>query len=131
MNTTLARLITILITLALLSPVIVHAGSKSHQPLTEDAAFNLLFQTLKRDHVYDKRVSLDCVTLSADETTRIYFEIGLREKHGGKCGGDPDLSPIVDRYRVYKATGKIEWFNVIENNWLPYNPERIGKKTSG
>ena len=131
MNTRLRELITLAITLALLSPVIVYAGSKSHHPLTEDAALNLLLQTLKRDHVYDKRISLDCVTFDTDETTRIYFEIALREKHTAKCGGDPDTTPVVDRYRVYRASGKIEWFNPVENNLQPYNPARIGKKVSG
>ena len=127
MNTGLRRLITITITLALLSPVIAHAGSKSHHPLTEDAALNLLLQTLKKDHVYDKRISLDCVTFGTAETTRIYVEFVLRENHTTKCGGDSDFSPVLDRYRVNRASGKIEWYNVAGDNWQPY-PTPASKK---
>jgi hypothetical protein len=120
------RLIATVIAIALLSPVIVQAGSRSHGPLSEDAALNLLLQTIKRDNVYAKRISLDCVTFATEETTRIYFEIVLRENHNAKCGGgDPDFSPAIDRYRVNRASGKIEWRNAIEDNWQPYNPAKI------
>ena len=119
------RLIAIVIAIPLLSPAIVPAGSKSNHPLTEDAAVNVLLQTLKQDHVYDRRISLDCVTFDIDETTRIYFEITLREKHNAKCGGDPDTSPIIDRYRVSRASGKIEWMNAVEDNWQRYDPAKI------
>jgi hypothetical protein len=119
------RLLEIVIAVALLLPVIVRAGSKSNHPLTEDAAVNLLLQTLKHDHVYDKRISLDCVTFDTDETTRIYFEIALREKHNAKCGGDPDTNPVVDRYRVNRASGKIEWYELSADNWQRYDPAKI------
>lgn len=122
-KTTSRRLIAIAILIAFLLPTFVHAGSRSHGPLSEDAALNLLLQTIKRDHVYDKRISLDCVTFSADETTRIYFEIVLRENHA-KCGGDPDATPILDRYRVNRASGKIESYDAAANSWQPYKSAR-------
>ena len=93
--------------------------------LNEDGALNFLLRTLKRDHVYDKRLSLDCVTFGTEETTNNYFEFVLRENHTAKCGGDPDVSPVVDRYRVYRATGKIEWMEKTEGSWQPYNPAKI------
>ena len=125
MNKISRQLIATVIAVALLSPVIVQARSRSHGPLSEDAALNLLLQTIKRDNVYAKRISLDCVTFAADETTRIYFEIVLRENHNAKCGGDPDTTPIVDRYRVNRASGKIEWLDRVADNWQPYNPAKI------
>ena len=120
------RLLAFVLTIVLFSPLMLPAVSK--QPLTEDAALNLLLQTLTRDHVYAKRISLDCVTFETEETTRIYFEVALREKHNAKCGGDPDLSPVIDHYRVNRASKKIEWFNTVEDNWQDYNPATIGKK---
>ena len=42
----------------LISPIVARAGSRSH-PLSEDAALDLLERTLKRDRVYEKRISLD------------------------------------------------------------------------
>jgi hypothetical protein len=110
---------------ALASPAIVHAGSKSKGPLTEDAALNLLLHTIEHDHVYAKRISLDCVTFDTEETTRIYFQIALREKHDSKCGGDPDLSPVIDRYRVNRASGKIESYDAAADRWHDYSAAKI------
>ncbi|PYK30239.1 MAG: hypothetical protein DME57_07555 [Verrucomicrobia bacterium] len=93
--------------------------------MNEDAALSMLLRNLKHDQVYAKRISLDCVTFDTEEKTNAYFQFALRENHTAKCGGDPDTSPIVDRYRVYRASGKIEWLNAVEDNWQPYNRSRI------
>lgn len=110
-----------LIAIAFLSANVLLARSS----LNEDAALNVLIKTIKHDHIYDKRISLDCVTFDTEETTRIYFQVALREKHDKKCGGDPDTSPVIDRYRVGKASGRIEWYNPTEDNYEPYNPAKI------
>jgi len=111
-------------TIALLSPMIVQAGPASH-PRNEDAALSLLLRTLKHDRVYARRISLDCVTFVTEEKTDAYFQFVLRENHTAPCGGDPETSPVVDRYRIYRASGKIEWLEPVENNWLRYNPAQI------
>src|ERR1700732_1095757 len=110
MNTPSRRLITVIITLVVVSLAAVNAGPKTHS-LTEDAALNLLLRTLKHDQVYAKRISLDCVTFDTEEKTDAYFQFALRENHTTKCGGDPDIAPVIDRYRVYRASGKIDWLN--------------------
>ena len=107
-------LITVLITLAVISLAAANAGSKTRS-LNEDAALNLLLRSLKHDQVYAKRISRDCVTFDTEEKTNAYFQFALRENHTAKCGGDPDTSPIVDRYRVYRASGKIEWLNAVDS----------------
>jgi hypothetical protein len=122
MTKTIAFLVTL--TIAMFSLATAHAGSKAH-PLNEDAALNLLLRTLKHDGVYEKRISLDCVTFGTEETSNAYFGFVLRENHTEKCGGDPDVSPTVDRYRVYRASRKIEWLDRINDNWQPYNPAKI------
>ena len=88
--------------------------------LNEDAALNLLERTLKRDHVYDKRISWDCISYGTEETTNAYFEFVLREIHNAKCGGDPETSPAIDRYRVYRRSGKIQQYEAVEDKWQPY-----------
>ena len=118
---------TTLIALALLSPLMVQAGSKkSYNGMTEDAALDLLVRTIQRDNIYAKRISLNCVSYVTEETTRTYFEIALREKHEGKCGGDPDTSPVIDRYRVNRASGKIELYDAPADRWQSYAPKRVG-----
>jgi len=95
------------------------------QPLDEDAALALLVHTLKHDRVYAKRISLDCITYGTEETTDAYFQFALREKHDAKCGGDPETSPVVDRYRVYRRAEKIKWWESTDDKWRPYDPAKI------
>src|SRR5690348_5431345 len=118
-------LLTIAIAIALLSPNLVIARA-----LNQDAALNLLLRTLKRDHVYDHRISLDCLTFDTEETTNAYFQFVLRENHTAKCGGDPDTSPVVDRYRIYRASGKLEWYEAVSDSWQRYNPARTRDQRS-
>ena len=101
------------------SSVACHAGSQSHR-LNEDAALDLLQRTLKRDRVYEKRIAWDCISYGTEETTSVYFEFVLREIHNAKCGGDPDTSPAIDRYRVYRRSGKIEQWEPADDKWEPY-----------
>ena len=115
-----------LVVLLLAVPALANVNARpAKHGLDEEAALNLLLQTLERDRVYEKRISLDCVTFGTDDITRTYFEFALREKHNAKCGGDPDTTPIVDRYRVHRGFGKIDWFDVVKDNWQPYNPSKI------
>ena len=125
MTTVSWRSLAALIGIALTCPLTVQGGPKSHGPMTQDAAVTLLLRTIKTDHVYDKRISLDCVSFDTEETTRTYFEIALRENHTRKCGGDPDTSPVIDRYRVNRASGRIEWNDRANDSWRSYDPARI------
>jgi len=101
------------IAMALISPVSAESGWRSHL-LNEDAALDLLQCTLKSDSIYEKRISLDCITYGTEETTNAYFGFVLREIHNAKCGGDPEVVPVVDRYRVYRRSGKIMRWNPAE-----------------
>jgi hypothetical protein len=94
------------------------AGPRSRL-LTEDAALTLLERTLKHDGVYARRISLEYVTYGTEEATDAYFQFVFRENHNAKCGGDPETTPVVDRYRVYRRSGKIEWLERIEDSWRP------------
>ena len=99
-------------------------AARAH-PLDEDAALALLMRTLKHDKIYARRISLDCVTYGTEETTAAYFQFVLRENHTAPCGGDPETSPVVDRYRVRRTSGKIEWLEATEDVWRPYDPAKI------
>jgi hypothetical protein len=121
----LSQLIAItVVAMGLVSPVVAQSSPRSH-PLNEETALALLERTLKHDRVYANRISLDCVAYSTEEQTDAYFQFVLREIHNAKCGGDPETGPAVDRYRVYRRSGKIEWLERIEDNWRPYNPAQI------
>jgi hypothetical protein len=112
------RLITAVIAVVLASAAVTEAAHS--RPLDEDAALALLQRAFKRDQVYEKRISLDCVAYGTEETTRGHFQFVLREIHNAKCGGDPDTSPAIDRYRVYRRSGKIEQWEAAEDKWHAY-----------
>jgi hypothetical protein len=112
------RLITAVIAVVLASAALAEAAHS--RPLDEDAALALLQRTLKGDQVYEKRISLNCIAYGTEETTNAYFEFVLREIHNTKCGGDPDASPAIDRYRVYRRSGKIERWEAAEDKWHSY-----------
>ncbi len=118
------RIVTAVVTALVLVSSVVLQAARSH-PLDEDAALALLVRTLKHDRVYAKRISLDCVTYDTEETTNAYFQFALREKHDAKCGGDPETSPIVDRYRVYRRSGKIKWWEATDDTWQRYDAAKI------
>ena len=113
------RIVTAIATALVLLSSVVSQAARSH-PLDEDAALGLLVRTLKHDHVYAKRISPDCVTYDTEETTDAYFQFALREKHDAKCGGDPETSHVVDRYRVYRRSGKIQLWEAAGDTWQPY-----------
>jgi hypothetical protein len=116
------RLIPVAVVAAILiSPIVARGGSQSH-PLNEGVALDLLERTLKRERVYEKRISLDCIAYGTEETTKAYFEFVLREIHNAKCGGAPETSPVIDRYRVYRHSGKIQQWAAAEDKWRPYRP---------
>ena len=112
------RLITAVIAVVLASTVVSEAAPS--RVLDEDAALALLDRTLKHDKVYEKRISLDCISYGTEERTKAYFEFVLREIHNAKCGGDPETSHVIDRYRVYRGSGKIERYEVAEDTWHAY-----------
>jgi type IV pilus biogenesis protein CpaD/CtpE len=124
MNNMFRYLAAAAIALAVVCPTVSEVAARGRL-LDENAVLALLERTLKHDGVYTRRISLDCVAYSTEEATAAYFQFVLRENHTAKCGGDPETSPVVDRYRVYRASGKIEWLERIEGNWQPYNPAKI------
>src|SRR4029078_10027750 len=114
------RLITAVIAVVLASAAVAEAAHS--RALDEDAALTLLQRTLKHDQVYEKRISLDCIAYGTEETTNAYFEFVLREIHNAKCGGDPEISPAIDRYRVYRRSGKIQHWEAGEDKGQLYRP---------
>ena len=113
------RIIIAIVTVLVLLSSVVSQAARSH-PLDEDGALGLLIRTLKHDHVYAKRISLGCFTYDTEETTDSYFQFALREKHDAKCGGDPETSPVVKRYRVHRRSGKIEQWEAASDTWHAY-----------
>lgn len=99
-------------------------------PLTERQAITALMKQIEKDKLYADWTQLSCLSFLTEEEAKNHFDIGIHEKHGGSCPGDPATFPIVDRFRVSRETGKIQWFDVMDE-LQPYNSvlkERGAKK---
>jgi hypothetical protein len=83
-----------------------------------EKAFGFLFDRLKQDKVYSD--GLECLSFMEGAQGKNYFDIALRERHGGTCPGDPNTAPVRDRFRVY-VSGDIFWLNYITGEEVPYS----------
>jgi hypothetical protein len=66
---------------------------------TDDQIIQHLLSRIKKDHAYPPS-AFACIVIMVDNKTKEYAELAIYEKHGGKCGGDPETSPVLDRFRV-------------------------------
>lgn len=89
-------------------------------PLTEEQALELLVSQIRKDSLYDSWTTLSCLSFMTEGKSKGYFIFSVHEKHGGKCPGDPNTYPTVDRFRVNRLTHNIQWNEPIEDRWLPY-----------
>ena len=76
-----------------------------------------------QDKLYDKWTNLDCLSFLIEQANDRTFDIAIREKHGGPCPGDPNTSPVVDRFRV---TGDrvIFWLNP-QGEYVDYEQVKV------
>lgn len=57
----------------------------------------------------------DCLLFLIEESTPQRIEVAVHEQHGDGCPGDPATMPVVDRYRIDRASGAIERYDVAED----------------
>jgi hypothetical protein len=116
MKRSLSNLI-LLIPLLILFP---YSNILAGNQVTEKQALDTLEEQIKKDKLYDNRLTFSCLLFITEETTENYFDFAVHEKHGGECQGDPNTSPIVDRFRINRITKEIQWYDVVEDGFVPY-----------
>ena len=88
--------------------------------LTENQALDLLRSRIQKDRLYSSWTTLSCLSFFIEKKMNDYIDIGIHEKHGGECPSDSNTWPIVDRFRIYRLTKKIQWYEPTEGEYLPY-----------
>ncbi|MYN19707.1 hypothetical protein GTP81_23465 [Rugamonas sp. FT107W] len=88
--------------------------------ITENQALDLLLAALKRHKVAD----LDCLEFMAETddpavSKAEQWEFAAREIHDKRCGGDPGVSPVRDRYQVSSA-GKVKVYDAAEGEFKKF-----------
>ncbi|MCS3809391.1 hypothetical protein [Xanthomonas sp. 4461] len=91
-------------------------------PATENAAQARALQLLETRLQTDKVYPDNCISIMAeqdDPPTPDAFEFAVRERHGDGCPGDPQTSPVRDRFRV-QADGTLFWYDVVNADFVDY-----------
>jgi hypothetical protein len=88
--------------------------------ISEQQALDLLLKQLKAHRVQD----LDCLSFMSEsdapaDAKAAQWEFAAREIHNERCGGDPAVSPVRDRYRV-DAAGEVLVYNAAEADYVKY-----------
>ena len=87
----------------------------------EDAATDRLMARVRREHLYESWTKQECLQYFIDGCTAKVVEITLHEDHRAACGGDPGTSPRVDSFRVHLHGGRIDWYNLPNDAWRPFD----------
>lgn len=64
----------------------------------------------------DPAHAAECWSFATEAGPGDYVAVDVRDKHGGACGGDPGVEPIIDRLRVH-ADGSLQRYDVIHDTW--------------
>ncbi|MEA5098763.1 MAG: hypothetical protein VB032_09560 [Burkholderiaceae bacterium] len=78
-----------------------------------------LVEIVKKDEQYSDWLKIECVQFVTETQDERQVDIAMREKHSKDCLGDQDTSPVIDRFRIEKATGAILRYDVMEDKYLP------------
>lgn len=84
----------------------------------DSAAVDVLWRRLREKPPYS---DTKCIFLMEEEHTARQVIVAVREKHDETCGGDPEVAPLLDRFRVSPKTGVVEWYDALEDDYRPYS----------
>jgi hypothetical protein len=93
------------------------AHTRAAKTIPEEQALALLMSELRAHKVPD----LDCLAFQNENNTSTeskaeLWEFAARELHNEKCGGDPAVFPVRDRYKVSSA-GKVWKYDVVNDQY--------------
>jgi hypothetical protein len=121
----LQRVIAMAFVLAALLPSLVHAQQLN---LDEAAAGDLLVRRVQAGALYAPWTKIECLRFILESETPQEFSFVVRERHEGKCPGDPAVEPVVDRFRVNRATGEVLRYQPADGS---YKTSARGKRHAG
>jgi len=95
--------------------MILAAALLAAAPLSEDKAVMLASWAMERR---GPAAAKGCLAYEVEESTRTRFDIAVREIHDDRCGGDPDVMPVIERFRVTRRPAAIARYDVVNDRWL-------------
>ena len=105
-----------LFVLLLLVPVFFFSNVNAKAKLNEEQALKVLHTAIEKDNLYGSRANMSCLTVFTEERGKDYFDFSVHENHGGNCPGNPNASPVTDRFRVDRSTKRIQWYDPVDDH---------------
>jgi hypothetical protein len=90
------------------------AAAPASAAVSEDQAIQLVARAMTR---IDK-VPARCLAYDTESQTRRTFEIAVRETHARGCGGDPDVMPVIERFRVGRSPTQLWRYDVTNDSYV-------------
>ena len=92
-------------------------GSTALVEISEDRALRLLVAALQ-----ERKIDIACLNFGSESDVEpgskaTSWEFVAREVHDEKCGGDPETSPVRDRYKV-SSNGEVLVYDSAEGEYL-------------
>ncbi len=88
---------------------------------SQDAVVDRLAARIRRQKLYADWAKPGCLDYVVERCTAAVVEVSLHEKHDERCGGDPLTAPRVDSFRVHRVGERIDWYNVVDGAWRPFD----------
>lgn len=75
------------------------------------------------------RQRASCLAYEMEEESRASFDIAVREIHDSRCGGEPDVMPVVDRFRVERPSARVLRYDPVTDRWVRCTSNRRKRLT--
>jgi hypothetical protein len=85
-------------------------------PLSEYQAIDLAAKAMRQ---LRPGQSLACFAYQTEESSRRHFGIAVREKHNRRCGGDPAIMQVTERFRVARLPVRLWRWDAVDDTYLP------------
>ena len=84
-------------------------------PLTEGEAVRLTVEAMERR---GPAAAKGCLAYQIEESSKARFDIAVREIHDDRCGGAPEVMPVIERFRVARRPVAVARYDAINDRWL-------------
>jgi hypothetical protein len=106
------------------APATAHVSRAPGCDGREDVAVSRLNERAWRDKLYASWTRPECLEVVVDACRKGSVDVSLHERHGQACGGDPATSPRVDSFRVWREGTRMDWYDVVDDAWRPFDKVR-------
>lgn len=81
----------------------------------------MLRKRIKADRIYDRWADRKCLVYQLEQCDKRRVDIAIRERHRDGCPGDPATEPLVDRFRIIKKSGRIQWYDLRNGEYVRFS----------